>query len=138
MQLSANPAARAALTYITVGALLDVWAGVWFWYMRDTQPADRGASWYLCTGLLLSGAVLMGIGFFVGRIGRQARSADAPPVPAGVAQESAVAQAAAANNQAAMQANAAGTPMVVAPMNTVPAGMPAAAPVVPATGLPKR
>src|SRR5262245_47688335 len=80
MPLSANPSARTALTYITAGALIGIWAGVWWWYMR-TQPAgdvDR-TWWYVCTGLLLSGAILIIIGLAIGRIGRSARHADAPP-----------------------------------------------------------
>ncbi len=134
MALSANPAARSAITYITVGALTVVWAGVWYWYMHSVGPGNRdGTWWYVCTGMLLSGLVLMTIGFLVGRIGREARHADAPPAPPAVAQEAAAAQAAAANNQAAMQANATGTPVVMVPTGVIPAaGMPT---VVPAAGV---
>lgn len=134
MTLSANPSARAALLYITVGALMDVWAGVWFWYMRTAHPNDRdGSWWFICTGLFLSGLVLIVIGFLVGRIGRGARSADAPPAPPGVAQQAAAAQAASAANQAAMQANAAGTPQFVATAG----GVPVAASPVPGTAQPR-
>ena len=60
MPLSANPAARSALTYITVGALMDVWAGVWYWYMTSVPNGNRdGTWWYVCMGLLMSGAVLI-------------------------------------------------------------------------------
>jgi len=136
MRLSANPAARAALTYITIGALTDVWAAIWFWYMRSTQSGDQNGSWwYICTGLFLSGAVLMVIGFLVGRIGREARHADAPPASAGVAQQAAAAQAASAMNQAAMEANATGAPLYVAPAGGV-AGTVPVAPFVPATTRP--
>jgi hypothetical protein len=133
MRLSANPAARAALTYITIGALTDVWAAIWFWYMRSTQPADQNGSWwYICTGLFLSGTVLMVIGFLVGRIGREARHADAPPASAGMAQQAAAAQVASAMNQTAMDANAAGTPLYVAPAGAAAGTVPVAAPFVPA------
>ena len=42
MPLLSNPsfAAKTSLTYITTGALLDVWAGVWYSYLRR-QGADE-------------------------------------------------------------------------------------------------
>jgi hypothetical protein len=143
MALSANPSARSAITYITVGALMSVWAGIWYWYMWSVSPGNRdGSWWYICTGVLLSGLVLIAIGLMVGRIGREARHADAPPAPAGIAQQTAAAEAASANNQAAMQANATGQPVYMVPgvaTGGVPvAGMPVTAvptpgAVVPAT-----
>src|SRR5947209_2672621 len=128
MALSANPAARSALTYVTVGALMDVWATIWYWYMRSEPPGYRDPMWwYVCTGMLLSGLVLIVIGLLIGRIGREARHADAPPAPPQDTARSATAQAAEATNQAAMQANAAGTPMYVVPAGGVPlAGTPVA------------
>lgn len=82
MPLLSNPsfAAKTALTYITIGALTDVWAGVWYSYLRR-QPADAvdAGHWYICCGLLLTGAVLVLIGILVGRIGRAARHAELPP-----------------------------------------------------------
>jgi hypothetical protein len=130
--LSANPAARSALTYITVGALMDVWGGIWLWYIRSIPPGARDASWtYVCTGVLLTGVVLMAIGFMVGRIGRVARHADAPPAPPADLQRSAQAEAASAANQAAMQASATGTPIYIAPTGVIPtAGVPPVAGVV--------
>jgi hypothetical protein len=137
MPLSANPAARSALVYITLGALMDVWAGIWFWYMRSTHPGDRdGAWWYVCTGMVLTGLVLMVIGFLVGRIGREARHADAPPAPPIDMQRNAMAQAAGATNQAAMQANATGTPMYVFPAGTVTTAVPAVGAATPGPAKP--
>jgi hypothetical protein len=130
MPLSANPAARSALTYITVGALMDVWAGVWYWYMHSVQDGNRdGTWWYICIGLLLSGAVLIAIGLLIGRIGREARDADTPPAPAVDAQLTANARAANANAATAANiaanAPAAGTPMYLTP-SSMPAGVPLA------------
>jgi len=129
MALSANPAARSALLYITVGALMDVWAGVWYWYMSSIPNGNRdGSWWYVCTGLLLSGAVLIVIGLFTGRIGHEARHADAPPATAQNAQMTANARAANAN--AATIANAAGNgPTAGTPLYVMPNGVPTAAPV---------
>ena len=70
--------ARAALVYITGGALLDVWSGVWYFYMRESPPTTV-VPYYLCTGFLLTGLVLILIGFGVGHIGRAARRAELPP-----------------------------------------------------------
>jgi hypothetical protein len=140
MPLSANPAARAALLYITIGALMDVWAGIWFWYMHATQYEGRG--WYVCTGVFLSGLVLMAIGLLTGRIGKEAKHADAPPATPAEAQNTANARA--ANVNAATTANlagnapTAGTPVYVIPS---PVAAPGVAPApgvtaVPATGTP--
>jgi len=128
MPLSANPAARSALSYITIGALMDVWSTIWFWYMRSADSQHRDPYWwYICAGVFFSGLVLMAIGFMVGRIGREARRADAPPAPAAESLRNATAAAASATNQAAMQANANGTPMIVVPATTMPGVMPASA-----------
>jgi len=109
---------------------MDVWAGVWYWYMHSIQDGNRdGSWWYVCIGLLLSGVVLMVIGLLIGRIGREARHADAPPATATEAQLTANARAANANATTAanIAANAptAGTPMYVAP-SPIPAGVPVA------------
>src|SRR5688572_28533287 len=110
MPLSANPAAWTSLIFITVGALMDVWAGVWYWYMA-TNPSETRSNnwWYVCTGILLSGVVFIVIGLLTGRIGREARHADKPPASPDEAKRSADAQGAQAAHTQAMQANA-GTP----------------------------
>jgi hypothetical protein len=70
--------ARVALIYITGGALLDVWSGVWYFYMRASPPTTV-VPYYLCAGFFLTGLILMLIGFGVGHIGRAARRAELPP-----------------------------------------------------------
>jgi hypothetical protein len=70
--------ARVALIYITGGALLGVWSGVWYLYLRDSPPTTA-VPYYLCTGFLLTGLILILIGFGVGHIGRAARRAELPP-----------------------------------------------------------
>ena len=75
-----SPAARLALIYITVGALTDVWSGIWYWRLSQGLPENaESLSWYICYGFLLSGLVLLLIGLGVGRIGRAARHAELPP-----------------------------------------------------------
>jgi hypothetical protein len=73
-----SPATRTALTYITVGALMVVWSGLWFWYLARNPP-DTSMVWYLCSGLMLTGITLVVIGLGLGQIGWSARHADLPP-----------------------------------------------------------
>jgi hypothetical protein len=80
MALLSKPssAARTALIYITSGALILVWTGIWLWWLRRHPPADE-VTFFWAYGFLLSGATLLIIGFFLGRIGRAARHAELPP-----------------------------------------------------------
>ena len=71
-------AAPTALIYITLGALLTVWSGIWFLYLQNTATDNRGL-YYVCGGLLGTGVVLLIIGFATGRLGRAARQAELPP-----------------------------------------------------------
>ncbi len=75
-----SAAAKMALAYITIGALMMVWTGVWFVYLYHNYPFDEHQrTWYFCTALLLTGLVLLVIGLALGRIGRAARKAELPP-----------------------------------------------------------
>jgi hypothetical protein len=71
----ASAAARTALVYITAGAMIVIWTGVWCVYLRNNPP-EVNTVYYWCGGLLVSGLTLMVIGFGLGRIGRSARHAD--------------------------------------------------------------
>lgn len=105
MSMMSHPAfgPKAALGYITVGALMDVWtAAYYFFYVRTAEPgsidgAASNATAFWLTGLFVTGLVLMTIGFFLGRIGRAARKAELPPSEVAHA-EAAVQQTAAATN----------------------------------------
>lgn len=79
MKLVKTPseAPRTALTYITFGAILTIWAAVWMWQFPSTHSRFLTV---LCTGMLLTGIALLVIGFSVGFIGRAARHAELPPV----------------------------------------------------------
>jgi hypothetical protein len=120
MPLLSNPAfgPRTALVYITVGAMLDVWTIVWyFWFARDQAGNISRNTWFWLTGLFLTGLVFMLIGFYLGRIGRAARKAEMPPSEATQA-------------EAQIQANAAAVPNQFVPgmmPGTMPTGVPVAA-----------
>jgi hypothetical protein len=72
-----SPAAKTALVYITVGSIMEVWSGVWFFYLR-AHPPQSDLVWYFGAGFALTGLVLLVIGLALGRIGRAARHADLP------------------------------------------------------------
>ena len=70
--------AKYAIYYLTVGALIMIWSAVWFYYlMHHEYPAGDGR-YYLCTGLMLSGAAVFLIGSAIGWIGRETKQADVP------------------------------------------------------------
>jgi len=71
-------AAPASLMYITIGALMTVWSTIWYWYLNRNSSAN-GASGFLCMGFLITGIVLLLIGFFLGPIARWSRHAEMPP-----------------------------------------------------------
>ena len=116
---------RTAITYVTIGLLIDVWTGVW--YFSFGRPAGVTLSNTTCfwlAGFFLTGLSLIGIGLFLGPLGRAARKAELPPVEA-MATEAAIQQTAAAvpNPVVAMPTAAAPTavPVVPAPMPNEPA-----------------
>src|SRR5258708_7016074 len=70
---------RAALGYITAGALTIVWSGLYFVYLRNHLPdLETDKPFYWCTGFLLTGLTLFVIGAAVGWFGRTPRQADRP------------------------------------------------------------
>ncbi len=73
-----SSAARTALFYITIGALIVIWTGVWYVYLYNNPP-ETHTIYYWCTGFLVTGLTLVCIGLGVDRIGRSARHADLPP-----------------------------------------------------------
>jgi hypothetical protein len=73
-----SSAARISLTYITIGAMTVIWTGVWYVYLYNNPPETHGV-FYWCAGFLMTGLILILIGFGLGHIGRSARRADLPP-----------------------------------------------------------
>ena len=79
--------AKMAVIYITVGALIDVWTGVYYFLILRPQAAqnpENGSqtSFFWVLGFFLTGLSLLVIGLLVGRIGQAARKAEvaSPPV----------------------------------------------------------
>jgi hypothetical protein len=84
--------ATGAIRYVTVGVLLMIWAGLWYWYwIRGNPNAERWQE-FTCVGILLSGVAVTVIGLLFGTIGGGAKQADntvgvattTPAVPATV------------------------------------------------------
>jgi len=123
MPLLSHPAfgPRAALAYITLGALTDIWVGVWYFFLVPKDGSDVGMTYFWLTGFGLTGLTLLVIGLLLGRIGQSARRAELPP-PEAVAAE------------AAVQQHAAVVPVSAQPIAPVMPTAPAApvAPMVPA------
>lgn len=71
--------ATTSLIYLTLGALIDVWAIVYFFYLRTHNGSD--IAFLYVYGFIFTGAVLFLIGLAVGRIGHFARSAEVAPTP---------------------------------------------------------
>jgi hypothetical protein len=117
--------ATLSLGYITVGTLMMIWTGLWYWRLRSLAepPPPESLQNLMCLGFFLSGLALVVIGLLVGRIGSEAKNAD---VPLGQIQAAAVTPQ--ANSAAAPAAGAAATAPVagaVAANSTPQAAAPA-------------
>lgn len=136
MPLLSKPssAARTALIYITVGAVMDIWTAVWFAYLRNHTPGED-LRYYWCAGFFITGLVLVILGLAVGQIGRAARHAELPPpevTPAAVnAEQEAAARAPIVTPNPAVPVN----PAAVPPVAGVPVA-PVATPVAPVQNTP--
>jgi hypothetical protein len=71
-------AARTSITYITAGALIDVWTVIYWVYLNRHPEGHSDASYYWVYGFFFTGLVLLVIGLALGRIGRAARHAELP------------------------------------------------------------
>lgn len=80
MAILSHPAfgPQASLAYITVGALIDVWTGVYYFgFARGAEMSNN--TWFWLVGFFLTGIVLMAIGLLLGPISQFARRAELPP-----------------------------------------------------------
>ena len=136
MPLLSKPAfgPRTAIIYITIGSLIDVWTGVWYFtFARDDHGNISRNTWFWLAGLFLTGITLIVIGILLGEIGRSARKAEMPPREA-QNQEAAIQETAAANPPPAVAAGMVGGGMVPGIMGGVPmAGAPGVVMPAPAT-----
>ena len=73
-----SSAAPTSLVYITLGAVMTVWSGLWFFYLQNNPPSHQFVH-YVDAGFLLTGIVFLLIGFGLGPMARFARQAELPP-----------------------------------------------------------
>jgi hypothetical protein len=125
-------AARAAIIYVTLGTLINVWSGVWLYYLHN-HPPERDALFYWAWCFLLTGVALTVIGLAVGQIGRAARHAELPPEEVTAATAQAELSAAARAPIVAPVNPAEPLAVPVAPTATV---VPPASPAAPAATVP--
>lgn len=115
---------KAALVYITLGCLLDVWVAVWYFaFVRGAEGETPQITWFWLIGLFLTGLSLLVIGVLLGRIGQSARRSEMPPG------EAVPAEAAIQRDAGAVTVAGAAAPSPVAPVAQV-------APVPPAPQVP--
>lgn len=74
--------ATTALVYVTIGALIDVWTTVYYFYVRKVGAGETTYLWI--SGFFFTGLVLIFIGLALGRIARAVRPAEVASVPSPV------------------------------------------------------
>src|SRR5262245_30885919 len=130
MSMLSRPAfgPRLAVAYVTIGALICVWTGVWYYgFGRGGNLTPN--QWFWVTGFFLSGLTLMVIGLLIGPLGQYARKSEMPP-PEAEKPEAQIQETAAASPHPVVQ----GQPGVPVPAATGQPGHVAPTPPVPATG----
>ena len=73
-----SSAAPTSIFYITLGAIMMVWSGIWYSYLHNRGTSHPALN-YICTGFLITGFVLLTIGLLLGPLSRFARHAELPP-----------------------------------------------------------
>ncbi len=79
---SPSRSAGTAIWYVTVGVLMMIWTGVWYyarhqnWAEGSADGSDHALEKYVCIGLFMTGLAVLVIGLLVGQIGGAAKQAD--------------------------------------------------------------
>ena len=82
--------AAGAILYVTIGVLLVIWSGLWYYYFLMPDPNPPTWQMFTCVGVIFSGLAIGTIGLLFGLIGRGAKAAD---TTVGVATAAPMAQA---------------------------------------------
>jgi hypothetical protein len=85
--------AAGAIGYVTVGTLMVIWAGLWYYYFLMPEPNPPAWQKFACVGTIMSGFAIGSIGLLFGLIGRGAKGADTTVGIAPVSSEVPVASA---------------------------------------------
>jgi len=73
---SQSRSVAGAITYVTIGALMMIWAGLWYYYFLMPVPNPPTWQMFACVGTILSGFAIGAIGLLFGLIDRGAKAAD--------------------------------------------------------------
>jgi uncharacterized BrkB/YihY/UPF0761 family membrane protein len=68
--------ASGAILYFTIGTLMVIWSGLWYYFFLLPDPNPPTQQTFLCVGIILSGIAIAAIGLLFGLIGRGAKAAD--------------------------------------------------------------
>lgn len=71
-------APSTSLIYVTIGTMLVVWTGVWYFVFRGGAEMTRTTQFWV-VGFFLTGLALLAIGLLLGPLGRNANRAELPP-----------------------------------------------------------
>ena len=64
---SQSRSAAGAITYVTIGTLMMIWAGLWYDYFLMPVPNPPAWQMFACVGTILSGFAIAAIGLLIGR-----------------------------------------------------------------------
>jgi len=67
---AASTIPRAAVVYVTIGALTVVWSAIWYVYVLNNNLASGATTLYWCYGFMITGLTLMLIGLTIGWFAR--------------------------------------------------------------------
>ena len=122
MLRSQSKSASGAILYVTIGTLMMIWSGLWYFYFLRPDPNPPAWESFTCMGTILSGFAIAAIGLMFGLIGRGAKAAD---TTVGVAATPAIVAPTAVVDPAAVATPGATTLGVgSAPVATAPAQQP--------------
>ncbi|HUQ68220.1 MAG TPA: hypothetical protein VM165_01780 [Planctomycetaceae bacterium] len=76
MLRSQSRSAAGAILYVTIGTLMMIWAGLYYYYFLMPLPNPPAWQSFACVGTILSGLAVAAIGLLFGMIGRGAKAAD--------------------------------------------------------------
>ena len=118
---------RVALIYVTLGSLVALWTGVYWWFKAYGVEGTSENTKFWLIGFFLTGLILIFIGLIIGPLGQSARRAELPPSEA-MHKEQAVQQTAAAVPNVAVPGMVPPGAAGVAPGYQVPGQIPAPSP----------
>lgn len=71
-----SKSAAGAILYVTIGTLLVIWSGLWYYFFLMGEPNAPKEQMFACLGIILSGIAVASIGLLFGLISRGAKAAD--------------------------------------------------------------